>query len=156
MRKTPAYIIERYAGYIVGVICGILVYREWDIDSIFCQATYYDKIITISTTIFGFLLTVLTIIVQSSGDTVNEMRKHKSYGRLINYNKKVVFLSGLICLFSVYLFFLVDKMSKSPDLSNIGFTQLLVAVHAGVLVTLLFDTFIFVLIFYLIIKRDNQ
>lgn len=148
--NTPAYYIEKYIGLFIGIAIGIYCFKTHHCYSFINNDKFLDKLITICTTMFGFLLTVLTLIIQSNSETIIEMKKHLSYKRLINFNKKVVFLSAIVCIISLFLAFIIKKLdSINPYLS-----QLISLLNYSFFIWMMCDTLIFVSIFYKILISD--
>lgn len=150
MAKTVAYYIEMYCGPVVGASIGLAAYNNWNTFSFIGDVSFFDKLITISTTLFGFLLTVLTLIIQSSSPLVIKMKKYGSYKRLITYNKAIVILCVVICLFSLVL------NCTRNILNDHGFVYLALpsAINFALFLWSLINTIIFVLIFYRILILD--
>ncbi|MCX6316871.1 MAG: hypothetical protein NTW29_06255 [Bacteroidetes bacterium] len=150
--KTPAYYIEKFIGLAIG-ICGILfAYKYWGFFSFLCKPNFFDKVITISTTLFGFLLTVLTLIVQSSSPIIQAMKQYGSYKRLILYNKSIVLLSAVICIISLVLNSAAEMMIVNHPVSLKTFAM----INYGLFLWAIVDTFIFVIIFYRILISETK
>jgi len=151
MNKTLNYYIENYATKLIAVVIGIVFYYH-PLISFFKDDTFFDKVLTLSTTVFGFLLTVLTLIVQSDGPTMLKMKQNKSYNRLIKYNKEIVYASGLLSLFSILIIVLNNLLYDKY------FSLLLFLCSFGVLVLvfLILDSLKFLFLFYRIILKDSE
>lgn len=152
MMKTPAYYFEKFIGKIAAIAFILVVLNFWDRFSIITEKDIFDKLITVSATLFGFLLTVLTLIVQSTSESVQNMKRHGSYKRLIKLNKSIVLLFAFISLISIALFI------KSQALQDASHTALK---YPSVIVVSLFmraiiETFIFTLIFYKILLSEKH
>lgn len=159
MDKTIAYYIERYLGILAGLAVLVLVYLNWFDGSTLLKEKYYDMIIKVSSSIFGFLLTILALIVNSSSKAVAEMREHKSYPRLIKYNRAAVFLSFIIILVSILIYLIITPEEGikcfSDRYSSYSF-KILISIHAGLCIWSIVDTGIFVRIFYRIILMKSN
>jgi hypothetical protein len=152
MNKTPAYYFEKYIGLFLALVFTILCFRNWSYCSFICAKDFFDKVIGITTTLFGFLLAVLTLIVQSNSTIIQEMRAFGSYNRLISFNKKIVVLSAIICLVSLILLLTREQLVKdSPDL-----LKWFSSVNFLLFMWTCFDTLIFILIFYKLISSENK
>ena len=89
---TLAKIKESYSGIFWGLVLAILIV-------LFVNPTYKESIDMIralpqlTTCIFGFLLTLLGIILQGDGPIVTKMQSSTViYNRFIGFNKKIVIL----------------------------------------------------------------
>lgn len=106
----------------------------------------YDKLLSLSTTLFGFLLAILTLIIQSNSVFVQKMREKQSYNRLIDFNKRVVISTLINALVSFILLFL-DQIFTCKTLYIIS------SINIGIFLYVIINTMLFVLIFYNIIKH---
>ena len=102
--KTYSYWKESIGGIIIGFIFSILIFflspklSDW-ID-------FMKGIPALCITIFGFLLTLLGIILQGNSPTINWMRSRKeTFNRFVDYNKRIVLLSFIISIYSYILGF---------------------------------------------------
>ncbi len=152
MDKTLGYWIEKLAGLIIGFVVIFLFFKFWHHGSFISNSQFLDKLITISTTLFGFLLTVLTLIVQSESEAVKKMKAHGSYSRLINFNKSIVLLSGFVCLLSLFLSFCSELLKCKSEL----LLKLFATINLGAFIWVIVDTLIFTLIFYKILLSDKK
>lgn len=150
MSKTPAYYLEKFLGLGIGLTAGYLSYKFWGFWSFICSQAFSDKVITISTTLFGFLLTVLTLIVQSTSPAIIQMKKHGSYKRLILFNKNIVLLSATVCILSLILNSTAEKLKGESFLTTFSIVNFVLFIWSIV------DTFIFVLIFYRILISETE
>lgn len=154
MDNTIGYYIEKIAGVLLGIAIGVCFYFHWFDGSVLLKDKYYDVIIKLSASVFGFLLTILALIVNSSSPSVVAMREHDNYPRLIKSNRAAVFLSFVIILYSVMMYLIISPANGIQDFES-RFTfrtfKILVSVHTVLCVWSAIDTAIFVRIFYKII-----
>ena len=152
MDKTLSYYIEKFGGLTLAILLTIVAYCYWSFFSFITEKDFFDKVIAITTTLFGFLLAVLTLIIQSSSPTVTMMKKHGSYKRLINYNKTIVLLSAIVCFVSLVLLLGRERLllEHFQILKYCGLANFLLFTWTC------FDTFVFVLIFYKIILSETS
>jgi|GEM_PF-2190919 len=159
MDKTLGYYFERFIGICLGITASSLIYKNWIDGGALIFDKYYDIIIKVSSSIFGFLLTILALIVNGKSDTVDQMKKHNSYPLLIHYNKVAVFLAFTIIILSVFIYLIVAPKDGSThfiiDYGEMPF-KLLLVLHAGISVWSAIDTVIFVRIFYKIILAKKK
>lgn len=152
MDKTIGYWLEKLTGYISGTIVVYFSFNYWDKFKFIFDATFLDKIISITTTLFGFLLAILTLIIQSNSSTINKMKKHGSFKRLILLNKLIVITSIINCIYSLLLLF------AKENLENKSLTPLKIfsSINVGIFTFVIINTMIFTIIFYRIILEDEK
>ena len=154
MNNTIGYYIEKYIGIVLGSVIGLCLYFHWFEGSVLLKEKYYDLVIKLSVSIFGFLLTILALIVNSSSPAVTTMRESKDYPRLIEYNRAAVFLCFLIIIFSVIMYLIISPDAGTNDFKGrFGSNSLktLICIHSILCVWSAVDSAIFVRIFYIII-----
>lgn len=152
MDKTISYYIEKFGGIALSALVTFIAWKYWSFFSFIAEKDFFDKVIAITTTLFGFLLAVLTLIIQSNSPTVTMMKKHGSYKRLINYNKTIVLLSAVVCFFSLVLLLGREKLI-TDYLETLKYMGLM---NFFLFAWTCFDTFVFVLIFYKIILSETS
>ena len=156
---TLAKIRENYLGLAIGVLCGVGV---WFLNPSYVESIDLIKALpTLTTCIFGFLLTLLGIILQGDGPVIQNMRGSTIiYNRFINYNKKVVLLSFVMTLLALvagyvhYDWLHQIIVSINPSLTAIA-RKTTISVLATGSIWLVVDLTIFVHLFYLLIKQSK-
>lgn len=142
--KTLSYYIESYTGIVVGLFVGIYLYTQniffWGIDNVLISQS-----IDICFILFGFLLTILALIVQGDNQTLQRLRKHIGYNRIILFNRRIVILSIILGFFSTLVLAFID----TPTFSYIN--QIAFSVFIFLWIWLLWDTSVFLKVFYNII-----
>ena len=103
--KKLAYWIEKTGGLITGTIISfvILFLITPDINNL---RLFVSSIPSVSICIFGFLLTMLSIILQGNSPTLEVFRssKHKNtYNNFTHFSKRVVLLSFTITILSLLI-----------------------------------------------------
>lgn len=149
MDKTPLYYIEKFASKLLGLLVGVYFFFN-PVEKFISEDIFFDKALSFSSTLFGFLLAVLTLIIQSNSKTIEKMKSNKSYSRLIRYNKNVVYMSGLLSLLSLIFISTNDIYSDSHHKIYTIFCSL----NVSLLAVLVIDAIIFLIIFYSIILKD--
>lgn len=112
------------------------------------ETEFLTIIITLESTLFGFLLAVLAIILQLKGKVVALIRKHDRFNELISYNKNSVYSCAWVIVLSSVLI-LLNKTDHTEKLTYLASTALLP--------TLIYNFFAikrFLSIFYYIAKSD--
>lgn len=142
--KTLSYYIESYTGIVVGLFIGIYLYSQniffWGKDNVLISQS-----IDICFILFGFLLTILALIVQGDNQTLQRLRKHTGYGRIILFNRRIVILSIILGLFSTLVLAFIDT------LIFLWINQIAFSVFTFLWIWLLWDTIVFLKVFYNII-----
>lgn len=150
MSKTVAYYLENYIGRAIGFGLGIFCIVRHKGFSVIVNSSFFDKLISLCTPMFGFLLTILTLIIQSNNKAITELREYPSYKRLILFNKRIVILSAIICVLSLLLITTKDKLYSINEL----LLTIPSSINLALFTWFLIDVGIFVLIFYALIIND--
>jgi hypothetical protein len=159
--KKPGYFIEKFIGVTTGAIIFFVAFINWNDNSSFCKDKYYDIIVKASSTLFGFLLTILALIINgaSSSNIIAEIRKYNAFTRLIKYHKTAVFLSFIIMLFSIILYWIVAPENGIENFINkygeLTF-KIAACLHLALSVWCAINTLVFVNIFYKIILSNSK
>lgn len=152
MDKTIGYWIERLSGYISAVIIMYFSFDNWEKLEFIKSVDFLDKIISITTTLFGFLLAILTLIIQSNSSTINKMKSHGSFKRLILLNKLTVLTSIINCIYSLILSFTTNLI----EIKSLNLLKLATTINIGLFSFVIVNTFLFTIIFYKIILEDEK
>lgn len=152
MDKTIGYWIEKLSGYISAVILMYFSFCYWEKFEFIKNVNFLDKIISITTTLFGFLLAILTLIIQSNSPTINKMKSHGSFKRLILLNKMTVLTSIINCIYSLILSFSV----KIIEIKSFTLLKILTTLNVGIFSFVIVNTLLFTIIFYRIILEDEN
>lgn len=153
--KTISYYKENSLGSIVGVIalifCLFITQPQLDYNKEFIQ-----NFTQIGLVIFGFLLTFLSVIIQSDSDSIKMMKKSDLlYSRFIRYNKRIVYLSLLLSVYSYILGYINLDFMMSEKWIDI----LCISLFFSFLIKLTIDTYTFINLFFLLIdpvKRKKK
>ena len=145
-------IIENFLPPIVGFVIGYLING--------CEIITYNGCIefikqfkTIGTCTFGFLLTLFGLIIQSNSDVIVEIRRRKiPYKRFIIYNRKVVFISLILTIYSYIIGYLNLNSFISCDLV----LRIATSIFFGAFVWFMLETIYFLIIFYILIQDKDD
>ena len=155
-----AKILENYSGIFLGIIFATLIV-------FFLNPTYKECIDMIralpqlTTCIFGFLLTLLGIILQGGGPIVTKMQNSTViYNRFIGFNKKIVILSFAVTVMALIMGYANYAWLKSllvnwHPLLPLIVRRVSVFVLSFGLVWLVVDLMIFIKLFYMLIKESK-
>jgi hypothetical protein len=152
MDKTIGYWIEKLSGYISAVIIMYFSFDNWEKLEFIKNVDFLDKIISITTTLFGFLLAILTLIIQSNSSTINKMKSHGSFKRLILLNKLTVLTSIINCIYSLILSF----TTKLIEVKSLTLLKMATTINIGIFSFVIVNTLLFTIIFYRIILEDEK
>lgn len=152
--KTPQRLVEEYGGWMALVFAFIV--------SCFTNPDkyHYSELIhgfpAIGLGIFGFMLTFIAIILQSSNKTIDFMKSQTELFKcFINYNRRVVYTSALLTLYA----YLVSSFKIPFDSVICGYSvhQFLkvfaISSFWGLLAKLGVDTFYFIKVFYILLRK---
>lgn len=143
-------IIERYLTICIAfIIFGFLqLYRESF--RFITSSDFLSEVITIGASLFAFLLTILTIIIQSESGSVKKMKEHPKFRKFILFNRRIVFLFLTTTLFSVMLSFAKHIF----DYLNPNLLFVLASINASVFAFATLDAICFTYLFYLLMLLD--
>lgn len=145
-------------GLILGCVVALIVFLfgpNWD----FTEAI--RAIPQITTCIFGFLLTLLGIILQGNSPIISMMRNEvKIYDRFIGFNKRIVILSFVLTILAFvagYLDFSWLSCGLLQDYPTIwtGIKKMVIALLALGMVWLIVDLMTFIKLFYMLVKQTK-
>lgn len=152
MNRTIGYWIEKLSAILIGITIFILSFKNWDELGFLDSRDFLDNIVGISSTLFGFLLAILTLIIQSESPTIIQMKNHGSFHRLVSLNKITVLSSIISCIFS----FLIGVTKEILEFKFIELLKILACLNAALFGFVILNTLIFTLIFYRIINNDSK
>lgn len=145
-------LIENWLPPIIGVVISYLIYK-CDVITYNVNIEFIKQFTTIGTCTFGFLLTLFGLIVQSNSDVITEIRQRKiPYRRFIFYNRKVVFISLLLTIYSYIIGYLnIDRIISCDIILHIA-----TSIFFGAFVWFMIETIYFLLIFYILIQDKDD
>lgn len=159
MDKTFAYWFEKLIGIISGGLACYLAFKYWNDGSALNTSKYYDIIIKASSSLFGFLLTILALTINGNNSNVVKMKEKGSFLRLVRYHKVVVLLAFILVVYSVVMYAIIESKTGVAgfisDYGDFSYKSLL-AIHTGLSVWTAVDTILFVFIFYRILLTNNK
>ena len=146
-------VIEEYTPPLLGVIVGYIFFKYKIVDYSDCSE-FIKQFTTIGTCAFGFLLTLFGLIIQSNSEVIAEIRKRGiPYRRFIFYNRRVVFISFLLTIYSYIIGYL-----KWDDLlpSNNTIIYVVTSIFLGGFVWFLIEIIYFLIVFYILIQDKQE
>lgn len=138
-----------------GLLSGAFV---WWINPAYRDCVELIKILPqLTTCIFGFLLTLLGLILQGDGPIIKKMKESSTiFNRFINFNKKIVFLSFILTFLTLfagyahYEWFHSVLVSVSPVIVVFTKKVVLAIISMGA-IWLIIDLIVFLRLFYMLI-----
>lgn len=151
MPKTISYYKEKYLSYVIAGTVSFCCFKFLKLYEFAASEIVFDKTVDFSGIIFGFLITVLTILIQTDNPAIAKLKAGNRFKDLIAFNKRVIFISALLCFFSVLI--LIFKEYELYKSSN-QVKQYCMTVYIFLFVTLIHTTYDFLKIFYEIIRSE--
>jgi len=144
--------IERFSSLVIGIILFLLIAFYRDSFQFILNKDYLDKLVTISSSLFAFLLAILTIIVQSDSESIKKIKAHSSYGRFIKFNRRIVFTYLLCSLISIALIFLKHILYWMNKEALFWLANL----NTSLFIVTTIEAFYFTFLFYILIMLDLE
>lgn len=154
--KKIAYWIEIGGGIILGLVMAIITfsinpsYNNWK--------GFIQEFPTIGMCAFGFLLTLLSIIIQGNSPNIERMKSRTNlFNRFILFNKRIVMLSLISSLYSYLLGYLnfnwiIDGIHV--DECFVLFAEkFLLSLFTFLFIWFIVDVIHFIRLFYVLIKE---
>lgn len=142
-------VFEKYVPLLLGIWVSYIFFKHEIVSYSNCKE-FIKQFTTIGTCAFGFLLTLFGLIIQSNSDVITEIRKRKiPYKRFIFYNRKVVFISLSLTIYS-YIVGYLDWNNLLPNHDMIPI--IMVSIFFGGFCCFLIEIIYFLIIFYILIQ----
>ncbi len=140
--KTDKYYLEILHAPFIALLAGVLNLVFPNLLSCKDPTLIISKSVDISFILFGFLLTVLALIIQST----KEIKDRNLYSRLIDYNKRIVYLSITLGFYSLLYLSLFDKIILLES------KEWFASIYILLFIWIILDTLHFITIFYKLAK----
>lgn len=131
-------ILEQAVGPIIGLVCAFIAFKTNGSFLPDKMESFYSKISDISFIVFGFLLTVLALILQIK---INGRRNLKL--RMIRFNKRIVFISLFLGILSLINSVYFTHIQKHANLN-----RCLCSIFIFLLAWLIVDAIYYLIVFY--------
>lgn len=136
--KTDNYYLELIYAPAIAVLVGVVNLIFPSLFTCKDPTLIISKSVDISFIVFGFLLTVLTLIIQSN----KEIKDRILYSRLINFNKRIVYLALFQGFYSLLYTSLFDKIRMLKE------REWFVSIFILLFIWIVLDLLQFIKIFY--------
>lgn len=159
---TISKFFESYKGYLSGTIVLVLYLFCRESVDISGEMKMLSPFMSIGGALFGFMLTLLGIILQGQTKLINEMKKNDYlFKRMVQFNRSVVLKSIVVV---IILFYLPAILKLIECIKNTNFQiYALKWVHKGVfgliwaaIMCVLIEALRFVRVFYMLIKYSQS
>jgi hypothetical protein len=119
MRKALKFleIWEKYYPYILSIIFILIIYKyiSPELEVKIFRSNIFESVLTLSGISFGFLITVLSLLLQMTNRSLNMLKELDKFDLLISYNKEAVYNSAITMIFSLALLIMFsDKIIDTP------------------------------------------
>lgn len=155
--KISGY-VELLAGPIISLIISVVVFIYRSSFEFLYGKEFNTALVTITTMLFAFLLTILTIILQGNNTTMKAMKNNKLFNKFIKFNKRIVFLffaNIILSLIVVHAPHVFEYFSKKIS-SEISLISVISIINFYIFTLALLDTLYFTIMFYSIILDDHN
>lgn len=151
MAKFVSSYVESYGTYVVSAALSVLLFKFVDLGTVKIDDLLYDKLVDFSGILFGFLITVLTILIQTNNSATATLKKHDRFNDLISLNKVVITISAVVCAYTLGILALKESVPlvHLPFIKKWSLTGLFFLTSSMV-----FKTYSYLRIFYKIIVSN--
>ncbi len=143
---------EKYLAILVSVIVVVLNFI-WQFTVVINMEKLVDKAIDYSSISFGFLLTVLAILLQAQTGALKAIKEAGRFNDLISFNKKGVVSSLVLAIYAIVYISLGIEKSNLQLLSVISPRDFLDNIFIFILMYQLIQIILFLDLFYEIINE---
>lgn len=111
---------EKYYPYFLSIILLLIfyLYLPSKIQVKIFNENIFESVLTLSGISFGFLITVLSLLLQMTNRSLKMLKELDKFDLLISYNKQAVYNSALTMIFSLILL-IITSNEDSPLLVSI-------------------------------------
>jgi len=145
--------IEKYYPFLLTVLYSIFVFSNFgstliskyinDVQTIFDIRDFVTLIVTVESILFGFLLTVLALTMQSESKSIALLKEADRFKDLLIYNKLAVYFSLISVVLSIAIY--LDP-NKIPN-------QYYISIWFGVSILSLLLSLRYVRLFFMLVKN---
>lgn len=132
---------------IIGIVTYIVIPKTDLILSLtkkFTSTDFLTIFITVEATLFGFLLTVLSIILQMNNKGIEKLKSINRFKELVSYGKSAVISSLILLILSIIIILIKDESQASKPLVIFNFLLGFMTIY-NMVATIRFTNIFFVL-----------
>lgn len=154
MRKALKFLgdWEKYYPYILSVILIIVIYKyiPSELEFNIFRSNIFDSVLTLSGIAFGFLITVLSLLLQMTNRSLKLLKELDKFDLLISYNKQAVYNSAITMIFSLVLLIMFSNENITLPIS---YQELIVGyVWLYSILCMFFNTYRYTSLFFKIVR----
>lgn len=144
--------IEKWYPYILSVvvIISIVLWVPEHISSKFFQVRVVEAVLSISGILFGFLITVLTLLLQATSKSLQAIKDVNRFDELVSYNKQAVYNTIIVMTSSLLFLIIVDEPYILLKYAFLGFN--ICHLWLFLVICMVLNTYRYTRIFYVLIK----
>ena len=139
--------------YIIITVLAVVAYLWCDFSGLTYNDIVFSSSVDISGILFGFLITVLVLLLQFNGEGVVKLKKYNRFYDLININKRAIIFTGIFCLYSLSVVII-----KQYDFfyCNRHFSHVISVFYFAFLFLVFYTTYDFVSLFFKVLSEDEK
>ncbi len=152
MPKSISFYSEKFSGYALAILITALAFYLIDFSTVEINDLFFDKLVDFTGIFFGFLLTVLTLLLQTNNEHIKRLKKLNRFNDLIFFNKEVVIISAIVCVYALFILACKENLHLFNPVIQKKYGGLLLIFLLTVMIS---KTFTFLKIFYSIMKTTD-
>ena len=148
--------LEKYAAAIIGITFGYFIYRYCGINYE-SSKEFIKQYTTIGTCLFGFLLTLFSIIIQGKNVVINKIISNSNtFIRFVRLNKQVVMVTLLLTIYAYIIGYINIECYISASIYKEEILNIITIIFYGGFIWTFLITIYFLIIFYFIIQGKEE
>ena len=148
--------LEKYAAAIIGITFGYFIYRYCGINYE-SSKEFIKQYTTIGTCLFGFLLTLFSIIIQGKNVVINKIKSNRNtFIRFVRLNKQVVIVTLLLTIYAYIIGYINIECFISASIYKEEILNIITIIFYGGFIWTFLITIYFLIIFYFIIQGKEE
>ena len=148
--------LEKYAAAIIGITFGYFIYRYCGINYE-SSKEFIKQYTTIGTCLFGFLLTLFSIIIQGKNVVINKIKSNRNtFIRFVRLNKQVVMVTLLLTIYAYIIGSINIECFISASIYKEEILNIITIIFYGGFIWTFLITIYFLIIFYFIIQGKEE
>jgi len=143
---------EKFYPYILSIILLIITYNyiPSEIKTKIFSGNIFESVLTLSGISFGFLITILSLLLQMTNRSLKMLKELDKFDLLISYNKQAVYNSAITMIISLVLLIMSSNENIAPQIS---IQELIIRyIWLYSIICVFFNTYRYTSLFFKIIK----